>query len=151
LFRPFPGIVHDGKSDASDKNDHQPLDDALHRAITIHRMSCPACFAGHVNDATPTGRIEKVHGRETYVAEPKSGSPPKGIIVIIPDAFGLQFVNNQLLADHYAARGDYKVYLPDFMDGVFPLHRILSKLVLTDHRHCGSNLGSANDEEDERQ
>jgi dienelactone hydrolase len=86
-------------------------------------MSCPACFAGHINDATPTGRIEKLHGRETYIAEPKSGNT-KGIIVIIPDAFGLQFVNNQLLADHYAARGDYKVYLPDFMDGALELYTI---------------------------
>lgn len=42
---------------------------------------------------------------------------PKGIIVIVPDAFGLPFANNKLLADHYAAGGDYLIYLPDFMDG----------------------------------
>lgn len=41
----------------------------------------------------------------------------KGIIVIVPDAFGWEFVNNRILADHYASAGDYLVYLPDFMDG----------------------------------
>jgi dienelactone hydrolase len=79
-------------------------------------MSCPNCFSGHVHDGLPQGREGKIHGRDTYIAEPKEG-PVKGIIIIIPDAFGWQFVNNKILADHYAARGGYKVYLPDFMDG----------------------------------
>jgi hypothetical protein len=34
-----------------------------------------------------------------------------------PDAFGLPFINNQILADHYASAGQYLVYLPDFLDG----------------------------------
>jgi hypothetical protein len=80
-------------------------------------MSCPDCFKGHVREGKPLGKIEKVHGRETYIAEPPEGKPAKGIVVIVPDAFGLPFVNNQLLADHYAALGQYLVYLPDFMDG----------------------------------
>lgn len=80
-------------------------------------MSCPQCFSGHVNPGTPKGRITQVFGRKTYVAEPAEGKQPQGIIVIVPDAFGLPFVNNQILADHYAAAGQYLVYLPDFMDG----------------------------------
>lgn len=31
--------------------------------------------------------------------------------------FGNESVNNKILADNYAAKGDYKVYLPDFMLG----------------------------------
>lgn len=58
-----------------------------------------------------------MHGLDTYVAEPPSNAQPKGIIVIIPDGFGWQFVNNRILADHYAQKGQYKVYLPEFMDG----------------------------------
>lgn len=54
---------------------------------------------------------------ETYVARPPNGMKAKGIIVILPDAFGLPFVNNKLLADHYAEKGQYLAYLPDFMDG----------------------------------
>ena len=80
-------------------------------------MSCPKCFSGHVNPGTPLGSIKSVYGRRTYVAEPPHGKQPLGVIVIIPDAFGLPFINNQILADHYASAGQYLVYLPDFMDG----------------------------------
>ena len=83
-------------------------------------MSCPECFSGHVDYGTPLGRIEKVHGRETYIAEPPNGKTPKGIVIILHDAFGMIFKNNQILADHYAAAGQYLVYLPDFMDGGSP-------------------------------
>lgn len=55
----------------------------------------------------------------TYVAEPLNAESVKGIIVIIPDAFGWEFPNGRLLADRYAEKGSYKVYLPDFMDGKF--------------------------------
>lgn len=60
-----------------------------------------------------------MHGLRTYIAEPAAGKQTLGIIVIIPDAFGVGFVNNQILADHYASAGQYLVYLPDFMDGQF--------------------------------
>lgn len=69
----------------------------------------------------------KFHDLDTYVVEPPEGRQAKGIIVIIPDAFGMQFVNSQLLADTYAMKGDYRVYLPDFMRGQsFPEHLISS-------------------------
>lgn len=59
-----------------------------------------------------------VYGRNTYIAQPEDNTVEiKGIIVMIPDAFGWEFVNNRLLADHYASQGSFKVYLPDFMDG----------------------------------
>jgi dienelactone hydrolase len=80
-------------------------------------MSCPDCYAGHAHDGTPTGQVVKLHGLDTYVAEPAEGRSARGIIVIIPDVFGWNFVNNRLLADHYASKGDYKVLLPDFMKG----------------------------------
>ncbi|QDS68597.1 hypothetical protein FKW77_000838 [Venturia effusa] len=83
-------------------------------------MSCPSCFQGHIHDGTPSGRIMSIHSLETYVAEPAVDLDVKGIIIIIPDAFGLPFVNNKLLADHYAEKGQYKVYLPDFMNGAAP-------------------------------
>lgn len=84
-------------------------------------MSCPDCFSGHVHeDATPRGTVTNLHGLNAYVTEPTStDSPIKGIIVIIPDAFGWEFVNNRILADHYADKGGYKVYLPEFMNGMY--------------------------------
>ncbi|KAM0288503.1 hypothetical protein ACHAO9_007149 [Fusarium lateritium] len=79
-------------------------------------MSCPQCFTGHVNPGTPTGRWSTVHGLRTYTAQPSGGKNPTGIVVIIPDAFGVDFVNNQILADHYASAANYQVFLPDFMN-----------------------------------
>jgi hypothetical protein len=89
-------------------------------------MSCPDCFRGHEHEGTPKGKIETIHGRPTYVATPndkleegQEGVNVKGIVVIIPDAYGWEFTNNRLMADHYAREGGYLVYLPDFMDGEF--------------------------------
>lgn len=80
-------------------------------------MSCPDCFQGAIHEGKPRGKVIKLHGLDTYVVEPTDGRPVKAIIVMIPDAFGWEFVNCRLLADTYANKGDFKVYLPDFMDG----------------------------------
>lgn len=81
-------------------------------------MSCPECFSGSVHDdETPRGQVVKIHGLDAYVTEPADGRTPKATIVIVSDAFGWEFVNNRILADHYANKGDYKVILPDFMEG----------------------------------
>ncbi|KAH8667072.1 Alpha/Beta hydrolase protein [Xylariales sp. PMI_506] len=80
-------------------------------------MSCPDCFKGAIHNGKPTGAVTKLHGLNTYVAEPASGRPATGIVLIIPDAFGWDFVNIRLMADHYARKRDYRVYAPDFMDG----------------------------------
>jgi hypothetical protein len=82
-------------------------------------MSCSDCFQGHVHEGRPRGKITKLYGLDTYVSEPTGERPVRGIIVVIPDAFGWDFVNSRLLADHYANKGNYKVYLPDFMQGSF--------------------------------
>ena len=63
------------------------------------------------------GKAINLHGLDTYVVEPTDGRTVKGIIVVIPDALGWDFVNCRLLADHLADKGDYKIYLPDFMNG----------------------------------
>lgn len=80
-------------------------------------MSCPACFQGSVHEGQPRGKDIKLHGLDAYVTEPADGRQAKAIIVMIPDVFGWEFVNSRLLADTYADKGDYKVYLPDFMNG----------------------------------
>ncbi len=80
-------------------------------------MACPDCFTGTTHEGTPTGKVTTIHGLPTYVAEPPEGVKPKGLIVVIPDAFGWEFVNNRLVSDTYAKKGGFLVYLPDFMDG----------------------------------
>ncbi|KAH7124671.1 hypothetical protein EDB81DRAFT_951656 [Dactylonectria macrodidyma] len=80
-------------------------------------MSCPECFRGAVHAGEPRGQAMRLHGLNAYVTEPTGGRQVKGIIVIIPDIFGWEFINSRILADHYADKGDYKVILPDFMHG----------------------------------
>ena len=75
------------------------------------------CAAGSLHTGIPTGRIGKVHGLDCYIAEAPNGSP-KGVVVIIPDAFGWTLPNNRILADDYAKNGNFTVYLPEFMNGM---------------------------------
>lgn len=103
-------------------------------------MSCPQCFTGHVNPGSPTGRWDTVHGLRSYIAEPAAGTQAQGIVVIIPDAFGVDFINNQILADHYASAAQFIVYLPDFMNGNLPRKYPLFQ---TSARLIGYLLGQA--------
>jgi dienelactone hydrolase len=79
-------------------------------------MSCPACFKGSAKDGTPAGKITTLHGRTVYIASPPTITSPSTILYL-PDAFGYTFVNNQLLADTYAARTGMPVLVPDVIPG----------------------------------
>ncbi|KAL6364614.1 hypothetical protein LRP88_02017 [Fusarium phalaenopsidis] len=83
-------------------------------------MSCPDCFKGSIHDGEPRGKTIKLHDLDTYVVEPSEGKEVKGIIVVIPDAFGWKFVNCRLLADNYADKSNYRVYMPDVMIAMAP-------------------------------
>ena len=82
-------------------------------------MACKDCVSGTLHDGTPTGRIETIHGLPTYVTDPPdlNGAEPKGVVVIVADAFGWTLPNARVLADRYAERGGWRVLLPDFLDG----------------------------------
>lgn len=76
-------------------------------------MSCPECFSGHVHHGTPRGTIKDLYGAKTYVTLPSSDAEPKSTIIFYCDAFGLNLVNNKLLADQYAADTGCQVLAPD--------------------------------------
>jgi dienelactone hydrolase len=78
--------------------------------------TCPDCLTGSVKSGTPTGTVTTLHGLNTYIARPEGS--PKGVVVIIPDIFGWEISNARLLADSYAKKGGFLVYLPDFMAGL---------------------------------
>ena len=81
--------------------------------------------------------MSTIHGRRTYVASPPDDVQPEGIIIIVPDAFGWEFVNNRLLADAYAQQGNFLVYLPDFMeDRSAPLY-VMVCVLSCDSKHGG--------------
>lgn len=86
-------------------------------------MSGQCCATGEIHQGTPAGREAKVHGLDCYVTEPPQGASPKGVIVVLPDGFGWQLNNTRILADNYAKKGQFLVYLPEFMNGE-PLDQI---------------------------
>ncbi|KAH7138726.1 Alpha/Beta hydrolase protein [Dendryphion nanum] len=77
--------------------------------------SCSECIKGTIHKGLPKGKEELIHGLNTYVIGNRTN--PRGIVVLYSDIFGLLLPNNKLLADAYAASGEYLVYLPDFFKG----------------------------------
>lgn len=77
--------------------------------------SCSECIKGTIHKGQPKGTEEQIHGLNTYVVGNRTN--PRGIVVIYSDIFGLLLPNNKLIADAYAASGEYLVYLPDFFKG----------------------------------
>jgi dienelactone hydrolase len=91
--------------------------------MTNQSPICADCITGSIHEGTPKGRTATLHGLDTYIAEPPDGRPPKGLVVMISDAFGWELTNSRVLADVYAEKGSLLVYLPDFYASqfVFPL------------------------------
>ena len=99
--------------------------DQVHAEVTNEAElppSCPHCFTGHLQSGTPSGEIldrfyglNEVHDLPCYYARPPPSAPPRsGVILFLHDAFGMTFLNNQLLCDAYAASG-FHVYMPDLL------------------------------------
>lgn len=84
----------------------------------------PCCATGSLHAGEPKGRVEKVRGLDCYIADAPAANL-KGVIVIIPDAFGWTFPNNRVLADDYAKNG-FTVYLPEFMDGMSEMFDLMA-------------------------
>lgn len=77
--------------------------------------SCNECIKGSIHAGLPKGKEEPIHGLNTYMIGNRTN--PRAIIVVYSDIFGLSLPNNKLIADSYAASGEYLVYLPDFFQG----------------------------------
>jgi len=81
-------------------------------------MSCPDCFKGAIHDHSKAlGQEETLYGTKTYVSSPPSTSTSKSTIIFCCDAFGLNLLNNKLLADQYAAATGFRVLVPDQIPG----------------------------------
>lgn len=112
---------------------------SLYLPFSMSGLPCPDCFKGTKHIGNPWGTTVIIHGIPTYIVSPPDGVTPKGIVVHITDAFGWEFVNNRNLCDHYAERGEFLVYMPDFMNG-HHFHGLSSLLSKT--RSKAASLGS---------
>lgn len=46
----------------------------------VGMSSC--CLSGAVHEGKPTGRVDQIGGLQTYIAEPKTGSKEKTVVII---------------------------------------------------------------------
>ena len=75
--------------------------------------------AASASPGEPKGKMETIHGLNTYVAtpaNPSSDSASKAIIYFY-DAFGLKLANNKLIPDKLADATGLTVYVPDVFNG----------------------------------
>lgn len=122
------GVIHSDQGSTSaatdracllckyDHNFLRPFNNFVTAIYTFAMSLKQCCATGSLHTGTPTGRLDRLHGLDCYVADAPNNARPKGIIIIIPDAFGWTLPNNRILADDYAKHG-FQVYLPEFMQG----------------------------------
>ncbi|KXN86725.1 Protein AIM2 [Leucoagaricus sp. SymC.cos] len=77
---------------------------------------CKDCVTGVRHEGTPEGKIETVNGVKVYIATPKVDYPKDKALLFLTDVFGLDLINNQLLADDFARNGFYTI-IPDYLNG----------------------------------
>ncbi|KAH7407189.1 Alpha/Beta hydrolase protein [Cadophora sp. MPI-SDFR-AT-0126] len=98
--------------------------------------SCNECIKGSIHAGLPKGTEETIQGLNTYVIGNRTN--PRAIIVIYSDIFSLGLPNNKLIADSYAASGEYLVYLPDFFKGDPVGLKIADLLLPVDEKKLGT-------------
>ncbi|KAF9219730.1 alpha/beta-hydrolase [Gyrodon lividus] len=77
---------------------------------------CSHCIAGVRHEGIPEGKVEVIEGVKCYVATPTADYPKDKVILYLPDIWGIELVNAQLLADDFARNG-FKVVAVDYFDG----------------------------------
>lgn len=78
---------------------------------------CADCVKGFIHEGVPQGKVEAIAGIPTYIAIPEEEVYPKDTVVLfLSDVFGIELVNNKLLADDFARNG-WKVVIPDLYNG----------------------------------
>ncbi|THV04734.1 alpha/beta-hydrolase [Dendrothele bispora CBS 962.96] len=77
---------------------------------------CQDCVKGVRHEGTPSGQFKKIKDVNCYVASPEGDYAKDKVLLFLPDAFGMQFVNNQLLVDDFAING-FKTVMIDYFNG----------------------------------
>ncbi|OJD34293.1 dienelactone hydrolase family protein [Diplodia corticola] len=78
------------------------------------------CAAAKIHIGTPSGRVDKVHGLDCYIATPPTRTEPEGVIIILPHVFGWELVDTRILEDAFATKGSCLVYLLELQDAPSP-------------------------------
>ncbi|KIS69181.1 uncharacterized protein UMAG_11414 [Mycosarcoma maydis] len=80
---------------------------------------CVHCVSGFRIPGDPKGKMETIHGLNTYVATPTNAASDsaKKAIIFFYDAFGLKLANNKVIPDKIADATGLTVYVPDVFNG----------------------------------
>ncbi|KAL2156638.1 hypothetical protein VTH82DRAFT_1383 [Thermothelomyces myriococcoides] len=96
------------------------LSTLLWSAVLLIPVASAHCNTGGLpqiiaHSGEPVGREERYNGVTLYISEPDCEKPKIGL-VYLTDVFGIQLVQNKLLADSFARAG-FLVVAPDMFDG----------------------------------
>ncbi|KAJ6498276.1 hypothetical protein DFH09DRAFT_1376179 [Mycena vulgaris] len=77
---------------------------------------CANCFKAVKHQGRPEGSMSEIGGIKCYIATPHGDYAQNKAVLFLPNVFGLEMSNNQLLADDFARNG-FKTIIPDIMNG----------------------------------
>ncbi|KAJ7100473.1 Alpha/Beta hydrolase protein [Mycena epipterygia] len=77
---------------------------------------CVECFKDFKHEGPPEGMVVQIGGVKCYLATPRMDYPKNKALLYLPNVFGMELHNNQLLADDFARSG-FKTIIPDIMNG----------------------------------
>ncbi|KAG1743127.1 dienelactone hydrolase [Suillus lakei] len=87
---------------------------------------CKDCIQGVRHEGEPSGILETIADVACYVATPTVDYSKDKVILLLPDAYGIELINAQLLADDFAKNG-FKVVAIDYFNGDgLPADRVLN-------------------------
>ncbi|KAM0752961.1 hypothetical protein T439DRAFT_186524 [Meredithblackwellia eburnea MCA 4105] len=105
----------------SERTPHLPrpfFDTYSHRRMSTVLKPRQCCVSGVVHEGIPTGTVENIGGIDTYVSLPpaEASYDNKLALLLLPNVFGMQLINTQLVADSFASNG-FATYIPDYLNG----------------------------------
>jgi len=77
---------------------------------------CKDCIKGVRHEGTPEGKIEFIGGVRCYVGTPSEEYAKEKVVLHLPDVFGIDLINTQLLVDDFARNG-FKTISIDYLNG----------------------------------
>ncbi|KIM53525.1 hypothetical protein SCLCIDRAFT_1222744 [Scleroderma citrinum Foug A] len=77
---------------------------------------CNDCIKGVRHEGVPEGKVEDIGGVKCYVGTPSGECAKEKAILFLPDVFGIELVNSQLLVDDFARNG-FKTIAIDYLNG----------------------------------
>ncbi|KAG0141719.1 hypothetical protein CROQUDRAFT_663449 [Cronartium quercuum f. sp. fusiforme G11] len=80
-------------------------------------MACgDQCLSGTLHEGSPIGNITTLNTVRVYTSKPSQPIPNKAIL-ILPDIFGIDLKNTQLITDQLAKKLNISAYLIDYLNG----------------------------------